>query len=177
MHLYVVRHGSTFNNLNGLINGRNDIDINEKGIRDAQGASLLLNNVTFDRVISSPLLRAKHTADIIVNGKLPISYDERISERDAGVLTNKKVTNINLDNWYSLDVNYTVGGAETFSEVVKRVNLFLEELKLKYPDETILIVTHAGIMKALEVCIYGYPGIDEIKNWRYSNGVVRDYIL
>lgn len=117
MHLYVVRHGSTYNNVNGLINGRNDIDINDKGIEDAKIASLILQDISFDRVISSPLLRAKHTADIIVNGRLPISYDERITERDAGV------------------------------------------------------------MKALEVCIFGYPGIDGIKNWQYSNGTVRNYNL
>lgn len=177
MHLYVVRHGSTCNNVNGLINGRNDIDINDKGIKDAEIAFLILQDISFDRVISSPLLRAKHTADIIVNGRLPISYDERITERDAGVLTSKKVTDIDFSNWYGLKANHTVGGAETFSEVIERVNSFLEELKQKYPNETILIVTHAGVMKALEVCIFGYPGIDGIKNWQYSNGEIRNYNL
>lgn len=177
MHLYVVRHGSTYNNINGLINGRNDIGMSEKGIEEIKVTALLLKDVSFDIVYSSPLLRAKQTANIIVNGRLPINYDERITERDAGVFTNKEVTSLNLNNWYDIKTNFVAGGAETFSDVVRRVNLFLEEIKQKYPSETILIITHAGIIKALEVCLYGYPGINEIKNWKCSNGAVRYYTL
>ena len=65
MHLYVVRHGTTDNNVNNLVNGRNNNDINEQGIKESNCARIILDKINFESVYCSPLLRAKHTMEII----------------------------------------------------------------------------------------------------------------
>lgn len=175
MHLYVVRHGTTDNNVNHLINGRNDNDINEKGIREAGMVSLTLKDVEFDKVYCSPLLRAKHTMNIINCNNFPVIYDERLMERDAGVMTNRSDTQLDLNLWENIDVGVIYGGSESFKSFVDRVSAFLDDLKEKYNDETILIVTHDGVIKAIEVYLFGYPGVAEIKNWGNFNCAIKQY--
>lgn len=177
MKLYVVRHGTTDNNVNKLVNGRNDIDINEQGKKDAKKAKAILGNLEFDQVFCSPLLRAKHTMEIINEGRFPVIYEERLMERDAGILTSRSEDLIDYDLWYKINASPILGVTESFDDVIVRVKSLLEELKNKYRDKTVLFVTHSGVMTALEVCIYGYPGDDIVKKWVYPNGIVKKYNL
>lgn len=175
MKLYILRHGTTDNNVNNLINGRNDIDINSLGIEEAKRAKLILQDIKFDQIFCSPLLRAKHTLEIVNIHKYPVIYDERLLERDAGVMTNRNVNELDLDLWYKINIGTIYRDSESFDDVIKRGNDFLNEIKKKYKDNTILLVTHAGVMKAIEVILFGYPGIEEVKKWDYPNGAVKEY--
>ena len=177
MNLYVVRHASTYNNKKNLVNGRNNIDINEQGIREAQKVGEILKEVVFDKVFCSPLLRAKSTMKLINVNNYPVIYDERITERDAGIMTNKSEQELDFSKWHKINIKPFYGGSESFDDVIKRVKNFLEEIVDKYKEDTLLLVTHAGVMKAIDVCIYGYPGIDKIEGWRYPNCVVLKYKL
>lgn len=78
---YVLRHAHTDWNDQGLLMGCHDIPLNEKGRRRAQEASEILANVKVAQVISSPLMRAQATADII--GK-PFKLDDRLKEAAFG---------------------------------------------------------------------------------------------
>ena len=177
MHLYVVRHGTTDNNVNHLVNGRNDIDLNEQGIKEAGRVSLALKDIKFDMVYCSPLLRAKHTMQIINCNNLPVTYDERIIERDAGVMTNRPESEIDFKIWNRLDIGVIYGGSESFKEVLNRVSSFIDELKKKHENDTVLVVAHAGVMKAMEIHIFGDPGIEIMEEWTYPNCTVKEYIL
>ena len=177
MHLYVVRHGTTDNNVNNLVNGRNNNDVNEQGIKEANCARLILDKINFESYYCSPLLRAKHTMDIINSKEMFVNYDERLSERDAGIMTNKPSEEIDARLWNSIDVDVIYGGSETFNDVINRVQSFLEELKEKHGDENILIVTHLEVMKAIEICINGYPGLEEVMSWNYPNCIIKRYYL
>ena len=104
MRVKFVRHGQT--DLNSPIRkmqGISDYDLNKNGI-----------NEDFDIIISSPLKRAKHTAEIInEKKKLPLILDDRIKERNYGKLEGqlfkKEYCNLNYD-FESIDgeslVNY-----------------------------------------------------------------------
>lgn len=177
MHLYVVRHGTTDNNVNNLVNGRNNNDINEQGIKEANCARLILDKINFESYYCSPLLRAKHTMDIINSKEMFVNYDERLSERDAGIMTNKPSEEIDARLWNSIDVDVIYGGSENFKDVINRVQSFLDELKEKHGDDTILIVTHLEVMKAIEICINGYPGLEEVMSWNYPNCIIKRYYL
>lgn len=175
MRLYVLRHATTDNNFNKLVNGRNDIDINSKGIKEAGIASLILKDLKLDQIYCSPLLRAKHTMEIVNSNNIPVVYDERITERDAGIMTNREEKELDLSLWYNPNIGVVYGGSESFKDILNRVEEFLKEIKVKHKDDTILLVTHAGIMRALETIIYGYPGIDEIVEWEYPNCIIKEY--
>lgn len=76
MNLLVVRHGQTNYNLNHIILSKTDDPLNETGISQAQTTAKNLEREKIDLIISSPLRRAKQTAEIINKGRnIPIIYD------------------------------------------------------------------------------------------------------
>ena len=87
--IYFVRHGATDWNENKntqgqkdpKCQGRADLDLNEKGVEQAKQTAEKLKGIKFDRVICSPLKRAKQTLDIIYTGETPVELDERVIER------------------------------------------------------------------------------------------------
>lgn len=69
MRIYIVRHGQVPHNALGQYN-TDDEDLTEVGINQAEELKEKIKNITFDIIISSPLIRAKHTANIInINNK------------------------------------------------------------------------------------------------------------
>lgn len=177
MHLYVVRHGTTYNNVEDLINGRNDIDLNEQGVKEAGRASFILKDIKFDKIYCSPLIRAKHTMQIINCNNFPVEYDERLAERDSGVMTNHPVAEIDINLWYSLTPGLIYGSAESFKGVITRVDSFIKDLRNEHENDTVLVVAHGDVMKAIEVIIFGYPGAEEVYEWSHPNCCIRDYRL
>lgn len=71
--------------MEGKVQGRADIELNEKGLEQAIQTSKILAKEEIDLIICSPLKRTKQTADIInINRNIPIIYDDSIIERDFG---------------------------------------------------------------------------------------------
>lgn len=63
--LYIVRHGQTDWNVRKIIQGHSDIPLNTEGQEQARVLAESLKNVHFDKIISSDLVRAKRTAEIV----------------------------------------------------------------------------------------------------------------
>ena len=130
MKLYVIRHGNTDSNRLDIYNGKllNE-DINNIGIKQAQEASKKIKNLNLDLIICSPLLRTRHTCDIINSNKIKVIYDDRIEERNCGVLTNTKIDNFYYTEYWNYYSKVKIDNLETVPELFKRVNLFLDEIK------------------------------------------------
>ena len=80
MKMYIIRHGQTPWNARKCLQGRSDVDLNENGIYLAELTGKALRDVTFDMAFTSPLIRAKHTAQCILAGReVPIIEDERLT--------------------------------------------------------------------------------------------------
>ena len=97
--LVLIRHGQSLWNAENKFTGWTDIGLSEKGIKEAQDAGEKLENVSFDVVHTSALIRAQKTAEIIIgkNKKskdIPVYKDKRLNERHYGSLQglNKKET-------------------------------------------------------------------------------------
>ena len=69
MKLYIIRHGETAWNVEGRLQGQSDTELNENGVRLAKVTAEGLKNIPFDLGISSPLRRAKHTAELVLAGR------------------------------------------------------------------------------------------------------------
>ena len=79
MKMYIIRHGQTPWNARKCLQGRSDVDLNENGIYLAELTGKALRDVTFDMAFTSPLIRAKHTAQCILAGReVPIIEYERL---------------------------------------------------------------------------------------------------
>lgn len=142
MKLYVIRHGRTDSNDLHVYNGsRLDEDINEVGIGQAKEASYLIKDKVIDLVVSSPMKRTKHTLELLRINK-SIVYDERLKDRDFGELTGKPVDDELCDS-------NTIKSVETEESVFKRTFECLDDIKRKYHNKNILIVTHGAVTVAI----------------------------
>lgn len=143
-----IRHGQTDWNTKGLMQGRDDIPLNSEGIRQAKTASEgLYTSINkygfeFDKIYTSPLARARVTADIIADkiGGTPIC-DKRLIERDFGILSGG-----HYDRYSKAVLEDTEEkSVETVCSLIKRVNEFIREnVNL---GERVLLVTHGAVAR------------------------------
>lgn len=146
MKVYIVRHGEVPHNALKQYNNENE-DLNENGIRQANELKEKIKNINYDIIISSPLLRAKHTAQIINVNNKKILINDKLKERDPGNLSGKPITVTNRDEYWNYNTTIRYGTSENIRDFFMRVYNFLDELK-KEDYESVLIVAHIGVSKA-----------------------------
>jgi broad specificity phosphatase PhoE len=169
LNIYLLRHGETQYNADGnRYCGRTDISLTEKGLRQAQLVNSQLKGMSFDAVYSSPLERARLTAEI-ASGSTAVITDPRIIEVDFGAWEGKTKEEFIAEdgslweNWMNDPAVSKAGGnGETASEVVGRVDAFYQEMIKKHPNGNILVVGHNGINRLYLAFKLGMP----LKNYR-----------
>ena len=132
--LYIIRHGKTdWNNL-WKIQGRTDIPLNEEGRTMAKKAAEEYKDINFDIAFSSPLIRARETAEILLKGRdIPIINDDRLMEMSFGAYEGFEKCfdspNCPLNVFFKTPEKYVVPveGAESMEELFKRTGEFLKE--------------------------------------------------
>ena len=153
MRVYIVRHGQVpYNKFNKY--STDDEDLDNVGIKQAEMLRDRIKNINFDKVISSPLLRATHTEYILTNYDDDIITDDRLRERSCGILSGQPMEVTDREeywNYYS-EVQYDI--SENIRDFFKRVYEFLEELKTKN-YKNVLIVAHSGVSKAFSAYFEG----------------------
>lgn len=155
--IYIVRHGQTDWNAQGLVQGHSDIPLNKVGEQQARNLSRKLRDIKFDAIYASDLVRAKKTAEIIsLERKLTIQTTKLLRERRYGQYDGKPREDIKKFHqiWEKLSRierqtfrPYT--GYDTDEEAVDRFITLLREIAVLYLNKTVLVVSHAGIMRAL----------------------------
>ena len=147
--IYIVRHGQTEMNNRKALQGRSDVPLDETGFAQAHAAAEKLRDIRFDRVYTSPLIRAIQTAKIIVPYAEPV-MDDRLIEMDYGPYEGCDLTRLppEIMTFFSDFVhNPAPDGMEQLSSVVARVGSFLEELRKV--EGNILLSAHAISMKGM----------------------------
>lgn len=159
MKIYLVRHGETPWNKEGKIQGRSNTKLNEFGVKLAQITGEALKDVPFEVVYSSPLDRAKETAEIIKGKRqIPLYTDERIIEMSFGAAEGADIPEAKrnpenpLYNFLHKPQDYIPAeNGETFEDLYKRSNEFMEQVLIpaekKY--ENILVVAHGALNRSL----------------------------
>lgn len=147
--IYIIRHGQTELNNRSVLQGRSDYPLNKAGIAQAEAAALGLRGVAFDRVFSSPLVRALQTVRIVAPGVKPLA-DERLIEMDYGPYEGADLERPAPElAAFFLDFvrNPAPEGMESLAAVVDRVGAFIEDIR-RLPGN-VLISTHAIAMKGI----------------------------
>lgn len=160
MELYIVRHGETDWNKERKVQGAADIPLNEYGIHLAEETAVGLKDIRFDAAYSSPLVRAKKTAEVILEGRnIEIKEDKRIQEISFGSYEGMCISGEHMApesdkfNKFFVDTeNYIPGdGGETVGQLMERTGVFLQELCKNelLADKRILVATHGAAMTAM----------------------------
>lgn len=167
--LYVVRHGQTNWNLENKIQGQLDIPLNDLGIKQAYDLKTLLKDVSFQFVISSPLLRAKKTAEILCDSDSSLILDNRIIERDFGEFEGLSKDDFDSTSFWNYKSNCKYKKAETITSLLDRVYDFLTQYKPIYETKNILVVTHTGVIPAIGCYFNGIPKNNDLFTYNCKN--------
>lgn len=159
MKIYFVRHGQTDWNLERKMQGgESEKELNETGIEQAKQAREKIKELEYDMIIRSPMKRVEQTTSLINERKdVPIIIEERIRERKLGELEGHVVTEEIENNIWDYELNYNIQGGENLHDFEKRILEFIQEIKQKYNDKTILVVAHGGVAKLLIANFWGMP--------------------
>ena len=152
-----LRHGQAKNNTDRILAGRTEgFPLTETGIKQAQHTAELLEHMNVSAIYSSPIERARHTAEIVgQHNSLDVSIDERLIELDMGKFTGMHYDQIfnNHGNvfmkFYNGDLEIAHNGVETFDQVKNRVLGIVDHVLEKHPDENVVLVTHMDPIKAM----------------------------
>ncbi len=167
MMLYLLRHGQTDWNATRHLQGQVDVPLNARGRSLAEQTAIALRDIPFDRCITSPLGRAKETAEIILKGRdIPIQTDERIMEISFGALEggccSKEGWNVpeEFRLFFTDPEHYHAPeGGEDFHDMHRRLSDFLDWIfhEPAFASEQILISTHGAALAGLLNCIRKDP--------------------
>ena len=153
MVFYLVRHGQTDWNKEGKIQGQTDIPMNGEGVRQMNELAdrIVREGITFDKLIASPMDRARKSAEIIAE-KTGFSgnvvFDADFIERNCGLLEGEIWhPGLNMD-----DPKYK---RETLQEICERAETALN--KYAFPDDAkIMIVSHGAMLAAVRTVLSDY---------------------
>ena len=154
MKVWIVRHGESETNKQGLWTGWLDVPLTEKGRADAASAGKLLSKVTFDKIFSSDLQRAKNTAEIAIPGcKYEVS--KMLREINVGNIAGKPlaVARGSDDQLLTKD-GYGCFGGESKVEFRKRVAEFMKILESE-SYENVAVFSHAGFVRTFLDTVVG----------------------
>ena len=133
--LYIMRHGKTDWNKKGRLQGRTDIPLNDEGRAMAEKSRDQIKDIHLDICYSSPLVRAKETAEIVLRGReIPIITDDRLMEMFFGDYEGLAYSfdrpSSSIDVIFNDPGSYksSIGGAETFDELFARTGDFLQSV-------------------------------------------------
>lgn len=173
--LLIIRHGKTDWNLEKRIQGRTDIELNQEGIFQAKELAKLINLDEIDYCLCSPLKRTKQTADIIINNRMDIIYDDLLVERCFGNYEGTIYDEKMLKSQWDYKLNDSSNGLETLQDCLKRGKEFLDKINIMYDNKTILIITHGCFLKSLHYNITGYDENTDFLSFFPKNAEVYEY--
>lgn len=143
--LILLRHGQTATNAQGRLLGRADPELTAFGLDQARAAAVAIGDVT--RVISSPLRRARATAECL---GAPVEVDDRWIELDYGDYDGKPFAEVPSEVWsrWRADPDFVPPGGESLTALGARVRAACVELAESATDDDVVVVSHVSPIKA-----------------------------
>ncbi|MHB1304455.1 MAG: histidine phosphatase family protein [Acidiphilium sp.] len=146
---WFLRHGQTDYNARGLSQGSVDIPLNETGRAQARAAAALLAGRGIAGIVSSPMSRARETAEIVNETlRLPLDFDHDLREVAFGGMEGRKLHPW-FDEWLAGRVQ--PDGAESFAAITSRAEHALGRV-LTAPGP-LLVVSHGTFFRALRAAM------------------------
>lgn len=154
MRLYLVRHGETVANAQGRVQGQREFGLSPLGCRQALATARALQRAAPDALFSSPLTRARETAEILSRQLgLSIRYEDRLKELRAGVFEGLLWSECEerypeaTASWRSGDPDFAIPEGESRRQLADRGRQALEGVR-RHPCERAVVVAHGGILTA-----------------------------
>jgi probable phosphoglycerate mutase len=156
VRLLLIRHGETTFNVERRLPGHlPDVPLTDEGRRQAHRAAVALSAIPLSAVFSSPLERARDTAEIIARGwGLPVQLDDRLKDTDSGRWSGQKIDDLARSDpeWRAFVAHPTEPppGVESLAAVMERAVATVEDvLRNAELGAVIALVAHADVIKLI----------------------------
>ncbi len=170
MEIWLIRHTTPAVD-KGVCYGQLDLDVSDSFIDEAKAIKDCINEITFDQVYTSPLIRCQRLAHKLFSENT-IHEDDRLMELNFGDWENKKWMDIDkatMESWANNFMDQSPPNGETFRQLVNRVNDFIDHLPSKV--DKVALVTHSGVIRALLMKYLQIPS-ERIFNLQLQYGAV-----
>jgi len=160
--LFVIRHAATNWSKLGFLS-ETDLELNEKGEKQAKELAIKLKNHKIDKIFSSPMKRALSTArEIAKNKEMEVLIENDLKEVNFGVFeglsleeAREKYSDLfekrSNDKW-----NFTIPNGESYKSAYERITKFIKKIKKEFDNKSVVLVTHATLINLLLVYFSKY---------------------
>ena len=155
--LHLVRHGETAWTLSGQHTGRTDLPLTDQGERQARALDARLSALRFECVLSSPLQRARRTAELAVPA-WRIEFDDDLMEWDYGAYEGRRTADIEVERpgWRLFRDGCPDG--ETLDSIGARADRVIGRIRAR--GGNVLLFAHREILRILAVRWIGLAAIE-----------------
>ena len=163
--IYLVRHGQTDYNLNGIVQGSGiDASLNEKGRQQANIFYNSFKDISFDKVYTSALKRSIQSVQMFIDDGVEHQVVPELNEINWGNREGVKITpeedayyHSVLRQWQEGNITLEIEGGESPQQVFDRQTKALNIVLSNEEEETILICMHGRAMRILLCQMLNYP--------------------
>jgi len=170
--IILIRHGQTGWNKDERFRGRVDVELDEVGLKQAQLAAERVMEWEISAVYSSPLKRARSTAQFVADRfGLSVVTLEGLNDMNFGQWEGLLVSEVRekqaelFDEWRHNPERFAVPGGESLEDVRVRVVATIDDLALKHEGEAIAVVSHRVVCKVL---LCHLLGLDNSHFWKIA---------
>ncbi|NMV49628.1 histidine phosphatase family protein [Lactobacillus reuteri] len=167
--VYLIRHGKTQWNLESRYQGANgDSPLLKDSYREIELLASSLQRIPFEHAYTSPLKRARVTAQALLNHlnpEIPLTIDSRLKEFNLGKMEGMRFEDV-ATKWPEVLKNFrhhpdkydeSLVEGESFLEVIARFRAAIEEYCRQYPNGNILVISHGAALNAAINALIGTP--------------------
>ena len=168
--IFLARHGESDWNVEKRFQGHSDRPLTERGRKQARALADLVGAEKIDAVYTSPLSRARETAEIVAAraGLEPVALPD-LREVDTGSWSGLSRADVEarfpegFARWRSGGSGWEDG--ETYEEMAERVIGALRTIAEGHPDGRVLVISHGGPIRAIHAAAEGVA-IDDYRRLR-----------
>ena len=154
--IILIRHGETEWNSQQRMQGHSNSDLSSVGQAQIQALGQWTKNVPFDLIYSSDSPRAKQTAESITQfSGHELQFDQRLREKNLGVfegLTSEEARERHPEVFRLFKTagsKYVIDEGESTQQLQDRALEIVNEIRIKHPEERVLLVTHGGFIRVV----------------------------
>ena len=146
-HFGLLRHGQTDWNINFLLQGVTDIPMNQTGIEQVRLAASAIHRQDWDIVLTSPLGRARQTAEILLE---EVGFDSMVEEQLLIERSFGEAEGLSHEQWREKYSNLDeIPGGESRTELAARSQLLLDSVASRFAGKRVLAVSHGALIRTL----------------------------
>jgi len=178
----LIRHGETDWNRQKIFRGTSDVPLNENGVQQARLLANALRNCPIDAAFTSPLIRARQTADAVLDGRGVVALvDERLTDFCYGEWQGLQEADVarcwprEFELWSTRPHQVRPPGGNTLKEVRDSAFEAMEQAAARHEGETVALFAHRVVNKLLVLAALGLD-VDRFPFVRQDNCCVTEFL-